>query len=468
VVPGAELRNDEGGQLMKKIIASCLLAGFLATQPAFADTLSDTVAQAPAATNPFTSASRLLIVEGTPPLARAHQVSMPNSLSYFMSGGLHGDLVAYPAWANDLCFVQYKTDATRPWCLGNYGFATNDTATTTLPLVRIQRDTTQTSIGPYVGEASNLSVKTNILTDIRNSEAALIVAIEERVPNTTSGASHCANGNTHCNLVGAHIEADRLATATGTTSWMWGANILAHDLTARASSVSGGGAMLGAEIDVFAAGPDDSNVRIGIDLVLGDLGVVSVDGPSTFFIGQRIRPAGGTILTGLDINGDGGALGGAITTGIHLNVDNTGILVDTTTPSKFWATVRTPTFTSMHLGTTTNTNNAVLHDIGFWGYNSTNTFLTEQKYAYIRGEIVSNTAGAEAGRMDFFTMQAGAAGGELGIGGGVKVGAPTGSFKGSGTLNIQGAYWADGTTGVTCAGAPTGAFATKNGIVTAC
>ena len=51
---------------------------------------------------------------------------------------------------------------------------------------------------------------------------------------------------------------------------------------------------------------------------------------------------------------------------------------------------------------------------------------------------------------------------------GVYVGAPTGSGKGTGTLNVAGAYYANGTVGVTCSGTPTSSFASVNGIVTHC
>jgi hypothetical protein len=52
--------------------------------------------------------------------------------------------------------------------------------------------------------------------------------------------------------------------------------------------------------------------------------------------------------------------------------------------------------------------------------------------------------------------------------GGVQIGAPTGGDKGADTLNVKGAYYADGTLGVTCSGSPTSSFASVNGIVTHC
>lgn len=52
---------------------------------------------------------------------------------------------------------------------------------------------------------------------------------------------------------------------------------------------------------------------------------------------------------------------------------------------------------------------------------------------------------------------------------GIQVGAPTGGDKGAGTLNIAGAYWANGTTGVTCgAGISATTGRSVNGIITAC
>ncbi|MGH6888000.1 MAG: hypothetical protein ACREHF_02185 [Rhizomicrobium sp.] len=54
------------------------------------------------------------------------------------------------------------------------------------------------------------------------------------------------------------------------------------------------------------------------------------------------------------------------------------------------------------------------------------------------------------------------------LGGGVEVGAATGGVKGSGTLNMTGAIYANGTIGATCSGTPTSSFASVGGIVTHC
>lgn len=51
---------------------------------------------------------------------------------------------------------------------------------------------------------------------------------------------------------------------------------------------------------------------------------------------------------------------------------------------------------------------------------------------------------------------------------GTQLGAPTGGDKGAGTLNVQGAYYQNGTIGVTCSGSPTVSFASTLGIVTHC
>lgn len=52
------------------------------------------------------------------------------------------------------------------------------------------------------------------------------------------------------------------------------------------------------------------------------------------------------------------------------------------------------------------------------------------------------------------------------IGAGIGIGLTT--LQGAGTLNISGAYYSNGTAGVTCSGSPTGSFASTNGIVTHC
>jgi hypothetical protein len=51
---------------------------------------------------------------------------------------------------------------------------------------------------------------------------------------------------------------------------------------------------------------------------------------------------------------------------------------------------------------------------------------------------------------------------------GLQVGAATGGDKGYGTINANGAYYANGTAGVGCSGAPSASFASVNGIVTHC
>lgn len=52
--------------------------------------------------------------------------------------------------------------------------------------------------------------------------------------------------------------------------------------------------------------------------------------------------------------------------------------------------------------------------------------------------------------------------------GGLAVGLPTGGVEGTTTINVQGAYYQNGTIGVTCSGSPTSSFASALGIVTHC
>lgn len=53
--------------------------------------------------------------------------------------------------------------------------------------------------------------------------------------------------------------------------------------------------------------------------------------------------------------------------------------------------------------------------------------------------------------------------------GGITMGSATGGIEGAGTINIAGAYYDNGTVGVTCAtGSPTSSFSAKGGIVTHC
>jgi len=80
----------------------------------------------------------------------------------------------------------------------------------------------------------------------------------------------------------------------------------------------------------------------------------------------------------------------------------------------------------------------------------------------------SVTPGAEAGSITVQNYVAGAATNVAKIGAGLQLGVPVGNDKGTGTINAAGVYYANGTAGVTCAGAPTASFASTNGIVIHC
>src|SRR5579862_801309 len=76
---------------------------------------------------------------------------------------------------------------------------------------------------------------------------------------------------------------------TGSSQILFGANVLARDLSGRKSSVSRSG-LLAAEFDLVASGPDDGVNRILQDWVFAENGP-SADGPTTFSAGARCRPS---------------------------------------------------------------------------------------------------------------------------------------------------------------------------------
>lgn len=91
-------------------------------------------------------------------------------------------------------------------------------------------------------------------------------------------------------------------------------------------------------------------------------------------------------------------------------------------------------------------------------------------YGIIANVSTNITSGSEATRYDISTYTAGASNYELRIGNGVQSGAPTGGAKGVGTVNAAGAYYANGTAGVSCAAGTVSlaTLAVTNGIVTHC
>jgi hypothetical protein len=95
---------------------------------------------------------------------------------------------------------------------------------------------------------------------------------------------------------------------------------------------------------------------------------------------------------------------------------------------------------------------------------------TATEFARIDGTSTNITAGAEAATIAMKTMQAGAITTPATFAAGLQVGAPTGGDKGAGTINAAGAYYANGTVGVSCAAGTVNltTFAVTNGIVTHC
>ena len=112
----------------------------------------------------------------------------------------------------------------------------------------------------------------------------------------------------------------------------------------------------------------------------------------------------------------------------------------------------------------TQTVGATFAEIPFQAYDAGGTL---RQYVWIAAQPVSNTAGAVSGIGLLQSTQGGTGETDLRWGPGVAVG--TANPKGAGTLNVQNAYYANGTTGVSCSsGINATTFQSVNGIVTHC
>lgn len=87
-------------------------------------------------------------------------------------------------------------------------------------------------------------------------------------------------------------------------------------------------------------------------------------------------------------------------------------------------------------------------NLGFFGYVGANSAIALYNFAQIAGAVVSNTAGAESGALNFITPVASAYAVRAYIASGLVVGTPAGGDKGAGTINAQAVY--DDNTLLTC------------------
>lgn len=305
----------------------------------------------------------------------------------------------------------YLGDTTRPWQVGIFAIGHSPTGVsgTDLPMLRVQRDSSYTG-----GTALNpcaLSVKTNVTTNNGTKENAILSELDDS--GTAVGKSRTA------------IMAECRRKVDNTNNIISG-NIVAKDETTHKSSTNNG-ALVALELDVSASGPDDATGgrRFGLDVVLLEQ-ATSLDGATTAQAGIRVRNAGSAFSA--------------------TNTWNYGVLVqpDSTNGgvSNLFAGFGSPTSVLF-----TRTDNTALIDLGSTlsaGYVSNLQYTGQDSggsaipYAQIKTAVVSNTAGAATGRIDFTPRESGTLVVEMSIANGVKIGAPTGSFKGTGTLNVAG------------------------------
>lgn len=81
----------------------------------------------------------------------------------------------------------------------------------------------------------------------------------------------------------------RALAALGSVNGIWGGNILAIDDTARKSSLTPE-YLRGLEVNTSASGPDDANLRVGIDVIQFERST-STDGATSHYAGVRVIPA---------------------------------------------------------------------------------------------------------------------------------------------------------------------------------
>lgn len=75
----------------------------------------------------------------------------------------------------------------------------------------------------------------------------------------------------------------------------------------------------------------------------------------------------------------------------------------------------------------------------------------ETEYAYIEGQIVTATDGAEDGQFRFSTVRSGTGSTRMVLGSGLQVGSPTGGDKGAGTINAAGSIYVNNSAVITAA-----------------
>lgn len=268
---------------------------------------------------------------------------------------------------------------------------------------------------------SALSVKTNITSDNGTKENCAIFETDDNAA-TVQNKSRTA------------MMASARRKVTGNNSNIITGNLIAEDQSARKSSINNG-SMVALEVNVNASGPDDATGgrRFGIDVVSLEY-QASADGATTMQGGVRVRNSGSTYSAANTWN-----------YGFLVEPDSTNggvthaFAVQGGSPTDVFIS-RVDNAAVVDVGTNLNTGNLVTSQNT--GKDSAGTLIP---YSQIKTAVVANTAGAATARIDLTTRQAGTLIAEVGISNGTRLGAPTGGFKGTGTLNVAGDIYKNNT-----------------------
>jgi hypothetical protein len=324
-------------------------------------------------------------------------------------------------------------------------------------------------------------------------QGAIYASLEMRGGSAFNAAitGYALASGTSAQSVGVHARA-RLTNPNGTIYGLWAS----ADVSSAATS--GGTRAHGAEINVsnktgidfgwVEGTPSPPDILIGLNVITADgtnpgraqHGIlVQASSGDGFYTGllfdsnsicddsagnaEAIRIRGGANsarrYTGLKL------YDGHLRTGIHLSGptyhNDVAIVMpedgriafgsDTTATKHFtyrsvpasWYLANTTTASMLRLGRLhAHTSAALLGQLGYRGWNSSSA---ETEFARIEGFSINNTAGSEVGEVRVFTVVTGTADQQMGIRNGVKIGDPTGSFKGTGTLNLAGDIYKNNT-----------------------
>tara|TARA_R110000765_G_scaffold282317_1_gene379460 strand:- start:1057 stop:2298 length:1242 start_codon:yes stop_codon:yes gene_type:complete len=211
--------------------------------------------------------------------------------------------------------VDYRGDNTRPWTVNGYGFGKNITTglNTDSPALRVDRYANHS--GGTVGggaEPAGFAVVHNVFNTALNYETGA------QVTTTHQG------GNSNQNIVALHTETRKAGNGAAGT---FGLNIVVHDQTNNASSVSLG-SLIGAEFTGSVGGADDAATRHMIDVVMKKN---SSAGSGGYTSGLRVRTSDSATRAASVTNGvmvQQGAGGGTMTTGVRVDSNGTHGMYD--------------------------------------------------------------------------------------------------------------------------------------------